>query len=279
VTTSGSPSGLALARESGWLLAWDDQSWLYLLNRAGERQGQTRARGTLTAACAADDGSAYAAVGSEGEVWWLAPDLMPRWERRLAHGAVAASLDSMGQYLAVADAGGQLQLFDRAGRPICQAQTPRPLVHLAFVTEAPFLVGCADFGLVACFDLAGHCAWRDGLVANIGSLTVSGDGERIVLACYSEGLVTYSLAGRKRDRPPPSEPFRLAALSYEGRYTLAATLDNRLLLLDRDGQNLTSYPLDHPPAALALAPLADSAVVAQADRRVFALDLRDVFSR
>jgi hypothetical protein len=279
LTTSGCPRGLALAREPGWLLVWDEHSWLYLLNRTGQRQGQTRARGTLAAVCGADDGSAYAAVGSTGEVWWLAPDLMPRWERTLPHRAVAAALDSFGQYLAVADANGQLHLFSRAGRPVCQVQALRPLVHLAFVTEAPLLVGSADFGLVACFDLTGRCVWRDGLVANIGALTVSGDGARIMLACFSEGLLCYSLAGRRQDRLPLSEPCGLAALSYDGRFTLAGTLDSRLLLLDREGQNLTSYPLDHPAAALALAPLADSAFAALPDGHVVALDLRDVLRR
>src|ERR1700756_1661001 len=40
VTTAARPLGLALAREKGTLLAWDDHHWLYLLNRKGERQGR-----------------------------------------------------------------------------------------------------------------------------------------------------------------------------------------------------------------------------------------------
>src|SRR5439155_1274703 len=69
------PRGLALVREKGWLLAWDDQNWLYLLNRNGERQGQLRTTGSLTTACASEDGSAFAAGGGQGQIWWLAPDL------------------------------------------------------------------------------------------------------------------------------------------------------------------------------------------------------------
>src|SRR5438132_9062425 len=91
--------GLALAREKNSLLAWDDKHWLYVLNRAGERQGQVHLPG-LAAACCADDGSAYAAVGRRGEVWWLAPDLMTRWQRAVPHPAVAATVDPLGQYLA-----------------------------------------------------------------------------------------------------------------------------------------------------------------------------------
>ena len=84
------PRGLALAREKGWTLAWDEGHWLHLLNHKGERQAQLRAPAALATACCADDGSAYVAVGSQGEVWWLAPDLMTRWERSLPAQTVTA---------------------------------------------------------------------------------------------------------------------------------------------------------------------------------------------
>src|SRR5438552_17435935 len=74
--------GLALAREKGWVLAWDEAHWLYLLNQKGERQAQVHAPAALAAACCADDGSACAAVGGRGEVWWLAPGPTTPWERR-----------------------------------------------------------------------------------------------------------------------------------------------------------------------------------------------------
>src|SRR5262245_61581126 len=111
---------LALAREKGCVLAWDESQWLYLLDRSGKRQAQVPAPRPLAAICCSDDGSAWAAVGMGGEVWWLAPDLMPRWQRALAQPAVAAAMDPFGQYLAAADSGGQLTLFDRSGKTICQ---------------------------------------------------------------------------------------------------------------------------------------------------------------
>jgi hypothetical protein len=263
-----------LARERGTLLAWDENSWLYLLNRKGERQAQVHGAAALTAACAADDGSAYAALGSRGEVWWLAPDLMPRWQRTVPFPPLAASLDPLGQYLAVSDARGHLHLFDRHGRPRFRVETPRPLYHLAFVPEAPRLVGCADFGLVACFDPTGRCVWRDGLVAHVGSLTVSGDGTRVTLACFTEGLRFYSLDGSKQGGRALPEPCRLAGLSFDGRLCLAGGLGNRLLLLDGQGHSLSDLLLDKPAVALALAPLGESAAVALPDGRILGLSLR-----
>src|SRR5579864_9464945 len=191
-----SPVGLNLAREKDWLLAWDNSNWLYLLNHAGQRQGQFHFPGALTAACCADDGSACAAVGGKGEVIWLAPDLMPRWQNNLPHPALAAASDSFGQFLAVADARGHLILFNNQGQETTRLQTPRPMHHLAFVPAAPFLVGSADYGLVGAFGMDGSTRWRDGLVAHAGSLSVNGDGSKILVACFSEGLQGYDLEGK-----------------------------------------------------------------------------------
>jgi hypothetical protein len=271
--TSGSPRGLALARERGWVLTWDDKNWLYLLSHKGEVQAQKLSRGQLVAAAGADDGSAYATAGSRGEVTWLAPDLMPRWERSIPDRAVALALDPFGQYLAVSDVQARLFFFDRCGRPVGQCDCPRPLHHLAFVPAAAYLIGCSDYGLVACYDLAGRCAWRDGLVAHVGALAVSGDGQRSVLACYTDGLQCYSLAGQRLARVPAAQPCRLAAQSFDGQLILAAGLTNQLFLLDAEGQSRCNHSLDKPSAALALGALGDRAVVALAGGPVLGLDL------
>jgi hypothetical protein len=260
--------GLALARERNWLLAWDTQHRLYLLNHAGEVQAQRLFPGVLTAACCADDGSAYAAVSERGEVQWLAPDLMPRWQRTVPHRAVGAALDSLGQYLLVADSRGQVHAFDRLGRSVGRIESPRPLCHLSFAPAAAAIVGAADFGLVGCFDLAGKWHWRDGPVSHIGSLAVRGDGGRVVLACFTQGLQTYHGDGTRPAAPAVTWPCRLAALSYDGRLTLVAWLNQQLLLIDPDGQNLCTHPFEEPIVALALGALGTRAVAALASGTV-----------
>lgn len=265
--------GLALARETNGIVLWSKSHWLYLLNQSGQCQAQVQMPGVV-AACCADDGSAYAAVGAKGEVWWLAPDLTVRWQGTVLHRAVTAALDPFGQYLAVSDARGNLHLFDRSGRPLFQAPNPRPLHHLVFVPAAPFLVGSADYGLVACFDLTGRYVWRDGLVAHVGALTVSGDGEQILLACYTEGLQRYGLTGRNQGRVAVGDPCYLASLSFEGSLTLVAGLSSRLLLLDRNLQPLCTHALDKPAVAVGLSPLGNKAVAALPDGRVLGLEVQ-----
>jgi hypothetical protein len=265
--------GLNLARERGWLLAWDEKDWLYLYKQDGDPQGQLHWPRRLTAACCAEDGSALAAIGSNGEIAWLTPDLRISWEYTISHPAVAAALDPFGQYLAVSDARGDLHVFDKLGRPFSRSQSPRPLHHLTFVPAAPFLLGASDFGLVACFDIHGRLIWRDGLVAHIGSLSVSGDGAKIVLACFTDGLLSYTLDGKKQGRLAVSEPYRLALLSFDGERTLIAGLSTKLQVLDPGGTACATHILNKPPMGIAFSALGDRAFVCQVNGALVGLAL------
>ena len=98
----------------------------------------------------------------------LAPDLAPRWERTLPQRGMAVALDPFGQYLAAADGRGGLTLYDHNGKARWNAPNARPLQHLAFIPERPALAAAADFGLVACYGVAGNVLWRDAPVAHTG---------------------------------------------------------------------------------------------------------------
>lgn len=256
----------------GLLLAWDDNNWLYLLNRHGVRQGQARAPGSLAGACCADDASALAVIGTKGEVWFLGPDLTIRWTRHVPDRAVGVALDPLGQYLAVADAAGGVQVYDCQGRTISKCTSPRPLVHLAFVPGAPYLLGCADYGLVACVNLRGEWQWQHGLVIHVGFLAVAVDGNCICLACFTEGLQRFGLDGKNLGRLTTPEPCRLLALSLNGQ-ALVAGLSDRLFLLDSAGQPLGSCSLEKQAVALTLAPLGNLAFAALADGRLVGLEI------
>src|SRR5262249_55056533 len=155
-----------------------------------------------TALACADDGSALAAGGPEGQVWWLNAALQPSGASRVPARVTGLALTTDGEHLAVADGQGGLRVMDRRGRILWTVTTPRPLHHLAFVPEAGLLVGCAEHGLVCCFEQSGPQRWRDGLVSNVGSLAVSGSGAEIALACFSEGLLCYAI-DRARPEPGP----------------------------------------------------------------------------
>jgi hypothetical protein len=263
--------GLALARERGWVLAWDEAGWLSLFNHAGNKQAQRHFPELLTAT-AADDGTAYATAGQNGEIWSLAPDLSLRWETKLSARPTALALDSFGQYLAAGDVHGQVRIHDRAGKMICQATLPRPLHFLVFVPTVPVLLGSADFGLVAALNLRGDQLWLDGLVANVGGLAVDGQGQQILLACFSDGLHRYDHEGKKQERLTTPEPCRLVSQSFDGNRILMANLQNRLFLLTAQGKAVGSQEMDRAIVGLALGPLGKEAFVALANGPVVCLE-------
>jgi hypothetical protein len=186
---------------------------------------------------------------------------------------VALAQDHLGRQLAVADEGGGVLVFDTAGKVVWRATAARPLVHLAFVPEAPVLVGSAEFGQVCAFDRAGQPLWRDGLVAHVGSLAVNGDGGRIVLACFTEGLCCYALAQPKQVRLPKAAPSRLAALSYTGKTILTVGMDSQIVLRDTGGEVRDELPLPAPPVAVALEALGDSALAALSNGELIRVEL------
>ena len=272
IDLSAPPLGLSLAREPGTFLVWDGDKMLGRFDRRGRLVLRRAAPGTLVAAALSDDGQHVAAVGRRGQVWLFTAELDLLWERALPHRPVALALDHLGKGVAVADEAG-VHVFDATGRELWRASTPRPLVHLAFVPEAPVLVGCAEFGLVCAFDREGHCLWREGLAVNVGSLAVSGDGERIVLACYTEGLCVYSLSQPRQQRLPQAAPCRLAALGYLGEPILTTGEEHRLALRDGQGAPRKEWQLPGAALALGLAALGDWAVVVLAGGQVVGVEV------
>ncbi len=254
---------MSLAREKGWLLAWDKSQWLYLLNQAGQIQGQTRFPSPIAQACLADDGSALVVAGKGGELRRLALDLSLLWERTLDHPPLAAALDPFGNFLAIADSRGNVQGFDAAGNPLGTFQSPRPLLYLAFVPMRPVLVGSADFGLVGACDLAGDWKWREAVVVNVGGLSVNGDGSSLLLACFSEGLQRFSADGKSQIRIATPKPCRLVAQSFAGDRLLGGGMTNKLFLFDREGRLQCRHELEQPHTALAFAALGEAVFVGQ----------------
>jgi hypothetical protein len=164
-----------------------------------------------------------------------------------------------------------VHFLDAAGAGVGRATNPRPLQHLAFVPERPLLIASADFGSVAAFSLGGRRRWHDAPVAHCGALATSGDGSRIALACFSDGVSFYHHRGEKRRDGPHLGPCRLVALAYDGSALLTAGLDGCVRLHKWDGQIRSDFRPDAAVTSLALNALGNTALVGLADGKVLAL--------
>jgi len=260
--------GLSLARETGWICAWNAHHWLFLLNPHGQRQAQVCFPQPITDAAVADDGSLLVVAGQGGLVRALAPDLSTLWEMSGPTPWLSLALDHLGEAAALADRQGSLQLLDKRGKTIATGQSPRPLHHLAMDPTAARVLGAADFGLLAAFDGAGKILWREAPVVNVGALGVSAVGSPIYLACFSEGLCRYDRVGKPQKNLATPEPARLVSPALDGECILVGGLTNQLFFLNRQGELLGQH---QPVAAihgLALGALSQECYAALADGTV-----------
>jgi hypothetical protein len=266
--------GLAFARESGHVLAWDAHPWLVLLNRRGELQGQVQLEAPVVAGAISEDGSVLAVADDRGQVSWLTRDLASRWRLRLPQRPTALALDALGRGLAVGDAASRLHLFDAAGNPLRPPiAVPRPFMHILIPPAAPLLFAASDFGLIGALDSLGRWLWQDVPVVHLGSLACSGDGRTLAVSCFSEGVRRYDAAGHGLPALPTPEPCRLVALTYGGGRALVAGVFGGVHGLDAAGKILWEHRTDQPVVGIGLAPQCDQAVIALADGRVMLFDL------
>ncbi len=264
---------LSLAREAELILARLSDHTLALATTRGDLQARA-SLAALSAACISDDGSAIAAVGAEGHVWWLARDLQTTHEQTLTAPLIAVASDPFGRYFAISDRQGNLHLLDSSGRELARVQSPRPIHHLAFVPTQPHLAAAADFGWAGLLDLnSKQWLWSDRPVSNIGSLAVASGGDPMLLACFSDGLRHYAPAGGAPTTRPAPTPCGLVALSFAGDRCLAAGVALHVYAFDARGELSATFDLKHAPSALALAALGDRAFVGQANGKLLAIKL------
>lgn len=254
-------SGMSLAREPGTVLVWDAEHHLARYDVRGQLLVRQRASSSLLMAACSDDGQSIATIGQRGKVRLMTAEFAPVFERTLEARPITLALDALGLRVAVADEKGGLHVFDRTGKRLWHTTTARPLVYLTFFPESASLFGCAEYGLVAAFDRAGKEQWRDGLVANVGGLAVSGDGKRVVLACFTEGLYRYSVVKSQREQLARAAPSRLVGLDYRGEVLLTTGLGKELVRRGLDGELRSILLLPANPVAVALEALGEAAVV------------------
>jgi len=194
--------GLALAREAGLILAWDDSHCLYLLDLAGNRVNATRTPVPLMLATISDDASQIIAASKDGDVWWLNRNLEPRLHQGTHRYMIGAALSPFGDYLSVSLNDNHTFIYDCLGRRITNLLTHRPLRHLLFLIGQPYLIGVSEYGLAGCYELDGEPRWQDALWSSAGHVSASGEGYAILVSCYGHGLQRYGLDGTNEARAP-----------------------------------------------------------------------------
>jgi hypothetical protein len=249
-------------RERQWVYAWDDTNSIYLLDLRGTPIAERRCPREVVAVAGADTGEAVVAVSRFGQLWWLDANLEPQVEVEFPFDPLAVAIDAHGQYALVSSQQGNNVVCSCGGSKVGQFETNRPIRHAAFIPSIGSIVGAAEHGLVACYDTQGRHEWTTTFWSNVGALAVDGEGQTVLLACFSHGLVRLDCNGVKEGVYRFEHSPGLVAVDFQADNIITVSLDGFVTLLNYDGVIRAERPLLERPVGLALDALARYGVLA-----------------
>ena len=249
-STEAPLTGLKLSCESGQTIAADQSGSVYRLDQHGHVAAVTRGFFDISLIATDSIGQRAAVVDQESRLSLFDEKLRVIWSLDLPDGITALAVEPHGRYVAVALANGKTVIYDAHHRRVVHFDTQRPLRFLRFLEFRPALIAAAEYGLLCEYDLTGECLWSSKLPMNLGDVTCTGDGGRISVAAFSQGVRhldgagqpdgSYLLEGTPNRLSTSITPFRLAVTTLEGH----------LYWLSEDGEIIWAAALPEDPFAI-----------------------------
>ena len=193
---------LQLSRESGETVLGDEAGGVYRLNRQGRAATISRGFHGLRLVATDDVGRHSAIVSGDSQLSFLNRALSSEWAIDLPDAITALAVSPYGRHLAVGLANGKSVIYDARHQRVCHIETDRPLQFLHFQSGRPAVIGAAEYGQLLEFDFSGRVLWSTNLHANIGGITGTGDGKRLSVATFTQGVKHLDENGQPAGRLP-----------------------------------------------------------------------------
>ncbi len=282
VVTDAPLKGLALAREAGSTFAWDEADQLYRVDARGQFQSVARAPGKIQAAAVSDDGSVVAILGDGSRLWILDGDFELIHERAAIAEPLSIAVDPHGRYVAVGSKLNAVQFYTRHARLAGRFETRQPLSAIVFVPDRLFLLGLGSYGSVVGVamrarpngSLEGATVWNEALMSGVGRLATTGDGQMILVACYTLGVQRYDIEGRSEGAYHLGGSAGHAVPDFAGRNIAVSTIEGELAILSGAGNVKWRTTLNRPAIALETDALGRYLIYGQATGEIVRLDLQ-----
>jgi hypothetical protein len=275
--------GMALAREAGTILAWDEGNQLYLFDAKGEALSYSRVPSRILTGTISDEGGLIALlVEAEGtELLLLDADFSVQQQKPAPSEASFVTLDAHGWYVAVGTRHGVLHLLNRYARPVGRLETIETMAHFRFVADRAIAIAAASFGMMmgVALDAARggrletEILWQERLMSNVGRLAVNGDGAMILASCYTLGIQRFDLRGRNEGSYHLGGTISHAVPDFPGRTIAAATLEAELAVMNSAGNVRWRTTLPRSVTALEMDPLGRFVLYGHATGEIVRLDL------
>jgi hypothetical protein len=282
VVTDAPLKGMVLAREAGSVFAWDEADQLYRIDSEGQFQSVARAPGKIQGGAISDDGSLVALLGEGSRLWLLDGDFELTHERATIADPLAIAVDPHGRYVAVSSKMNVVQFYSKHARLSGKFETRQPLASMVFVPDRLFMVATGAYGSIVGIammargngSLEGAIVWNEALMSGVGRLATTGDGQMILLACFTHGVQRYDIEGKSEGAYHLGGSAGHAVPDFAGRSIAVSTMEGELAILSGAGNVKWRTSLKRPAMALETDALGRYVVYGQATGEVVRLDLQ-----
>ena len=251
--------GMALAREAGTILAWDEADRLYLIDVLGTLIVKQKLPARIVAAAISDDGSLTAVVTAGSRLILLDRALEQKIDRAAVPDPSAAAIDPLGRYVAIASREKMIQLYTSYGKIAGKVVSLQPISHLVFVPTKPILLAASAYGAIHAYEIFPgsepgkidlEIAWKEGQLSSVGRLTTTGDAGMILASCFTHGVQRFNAEGKSEGSYHLGGSAAHAAVDFSGRRIAVATAEGELAILNRTGNVRWKTGLPRPAVAL-----------------------------
>lgn len=226
---------VSLAWEADEVWAADDAGGLYAFDADGRLRQLTRGFPNISGLSCAATGNCAAIAFDEKKVAIVDRSLSVNWSMSLYDKIVGIACDPFGRHIAVALANRDLRVYTTNRRRLAEIEVVRPLRFLQFSTTDPTLIGAAEDGHLAAFQMTGKLLWEQRLFATCGDMAASGDLSTVLLAGFAHGIQRFQGTGANRGAFIVEGTPGKIAVSYDGSRIAAATLEKQIYWMDRSG--------------------------------------------
>lgn len=271
-STEGPLISLAMARETGAVVAGDATGGLYHLDRRGQISALTRGFQALTAVAWSDTGNGGAVSIGDSKLCRLSQTLEVQWSTELPDTILSIAVDPHGHYIAAGLANGSNYVFDANQKRVSRFETFRPLSFLRFLVTEPIILGAAEYGLICCHQLNGEEIWNEKLWSNVGDLSATGDGQTILIAGFNHGIQSFDGDGVNRGSFLVEGTPNHVATTFLPKRLVASTLERQLYWLDTGGEILWAAQPPNDICQVACDPLGNWLICGFESGRILRLD-------
>lgn len=262
----------AYAAEARTLLLATTNGTLTLLSRDGRPLKSNRGFRGVRSVVWSDVGNYGAAVVGDNKVVCIDASLAALWEVQVTGHVTTVAITSFGSHLAICTDSSRTHIVTSDRQEVAKFHTSQTLDFAQFVAEQPQLLGAAEFGHLCCHDMDGNELWNQRLSSNVGAMSVTSCGRRILLAGFNHGIQMLTGKGNQLGAFVVDGIPAIVCVSANRRRIAALTLESRIYWMNMEGDILWAADLSvDPPQRIAVGPLGARLFVATKSGRLLQL--------